>query len=260
MRCTVFKWRCGQFVQTALVDGSSEDRSLRYWHAYGMSRVGRVRYAVFSTLGLAALMVAVSACSAAKFSASDLFKQLDTQYVAADEPISSAAKARVIASHFKREGSEGSSCASDYDDLSVVEMDPVLLVLRTCQQSTIALRVYERTGGGYVGLVVSIMGNHGQGQLFRFFDVSKTGRVGREVTARALGITTVRCNDFLSPAQFFEQREDFPVPVSFDESDGSLEALPSTFGDPRWRTKEIVREIRFVWNGARFRKTITPER
>jgi hypothetical protein len=132
--------------------------------------------------------------------------------------------------------------------------------LRTCSESMIALRVYERVGGGYVGLVVSIMGNHGQGQLFRFFGVSKTGRVGRELTPKEVGISAVRLNDFLSPAQFFEQSENSPVPVSFDERDGSLEAQPSTFGDPRWETREIVREIRFVWNGVRFREIIIPKR
>jgi len=80
------------------------------------------------------------------------------------------------------------------------------------------------------------------------------------VTAKEVGISAVRLNDFLAPAQFFEQMENSTVPMIFDESDGSLEAQPSTFGDLRWGTKEIVREIRFVWNGVRFRETIIPER
>ena len=104
--------------------------------------------------------------------------------------------------------------------------------------------------------------HHGQsrtGTIFQVFWRIEDGP-SWEVTAKEVDISAVRLNDFLAPAQFFEQMENSTVPMIFDESDGSLEAQPSTFGDLRWGTKEIVREIRFVWNGVRFRETIIPER
>ena len=166
-------------------------------------------------------------------------------------------KERIVGSKFVRDDSVCSNYEAGQEPRWYVEKNSeTTLILRTCARSEVVLRVYRKLESGFVGAVVSIMGNHGQSQSFRFFDVSNDGKVKREMTAKEVGITEVRDNEFLARAQYFGQRDNSPVPLSFHPDDGTIEAEPWTFNDPRWDSKDFVRTIKFIWDGRRFRKTV----
>jgi hypothetical protein len=208
-------------------------------------------------LGVLAFMIVSTECLAADFSAADLFRQLDPQYISVEDPLPLLDKERIVSSKFVRDDSVCNGYEAGWEPRWYVrENSKTTLTVRTCAMSEVVLRVYRKLGNGFVGVVVSIMGNHGQSQNFRFFDVSSDGKVKREMTAEELGITEVRDNDFLARAQYFDQRDNFPVPLSFHPDDGTIEAEPWTFNSPRWDSKDFVRTIKFIWDGKRFRKSV----
>lgn len=209
-------------------------------------------------LGALVFMIASTECHAAEFSAADLFQQLDPQYISVEDPLPLLDKERIVSSKFVRDDSVCSDYQSGWEPRWYVEQSSkTTLIVRTCAMSEVVLRVYRKQGNGFLGVVVSIMGNHGQSQNFRFFDVSDDGRVKREMNAKELGITEVRDNDFLARAQYFNQRDNAPVSLSFHIDDGSIEAEPWTFNDPRWDSKDFIRTIKFIWDGKQFRKTVS---
>ncbi len=205
-----------------------------------------------------ALVLASPAPSlAATFTVRDFFAGLSSEFIATEDELTPEEKAEILRSGPERNDAvcptDGTSSGAWY--VPERTETPTSMQLRTCNGSSVVLRIYRKTSGGYIGAVISVMGNHGQTQTFRFFEVSAAGRVGTEVSMESMGIQPVRSNEFLTKAQSFPADEDSTVPL-FDVGDGSLEAEPWTFNEPSWNEKDIVRQIRFVWDGSQFRKRV----
>ena len=210
-----------------------------------------------TTLCVMALSFSAPAPSlAAPFTVRDFFAGLDAEFIAVEDELSPEEKEEILRSGPERNDSvcpaDGAASGAWY----VLERNetPTSMELRTCSGSSAVLRIYGRTSGGFIGAVISIMGNHGQTQTFRFFEVSRAGQVGKEVSKESLGFQAVHRNELLTKAQRFPADENSTVPL-FDVGNGAFEAQPWTFADPSWSGRHI-RRVRFVWDGRQFRKRV----
>jgi len=181
------------------------------------------------------------ALSHGDYTAADFFTDAPPEYITGIEPISAEEKADIIESGFApAEGTAG--------PFSVRSCEPDRLRLRD-----IDIHVYQIDEGGYLVLVTSILGNHGQNQHTSFFAVDHSGEIKGELDPIELGIREVLSNEFLSPEEHFPDEENYPVPLYVRE-DGSFQAEPWMWMNDDWLNRNILREIFFIWNGREFKE------
>ena len=193
------------------------------------------------------------------YSVTAFFIALDPHFVGAEESMTLVEKTKIVDSKFS---ANDSVCSDDsvgeeetHERWYVSEQNSDLLELHTCGGSSVIIRIYRRDTGGFVGVVVSVLGHHSQSQNFRFFDISGDGKIRRELATEELLLEKVTENEFLAKEDFFVESDNHTVPFLM-EDDGAISAAPWTWMEPRWEAKEIVRRIKYVWNGKEFRKEV----
>lgn len=184
-------------------------------------------------------------CAATEYQAQDFFRDANAEYFEAYDTLSERDKQRLIAGQF----AQGLVQDPAFD---VVSHTPERLTFQN-----LIIQVYPVTRGGHLVSVTAVLGNHGQTQYIDLYDINPKGEIVGKVELKDYGVEPVLANEFLAASQHFPSSENYPVPLLMEE-DGNIQAQPWTWMVPQWETRDIVRQVHFVWNGERFDKRVSP--
>lgn len=195
---------------------------------------------------------------ASEYTAEKFFEDINPSEIEAEEALSNIQKDEVIKSRFLV---NKIICDTNAEFTSgrwyVEKSNNRTLLLSQCGGGSVELFVFKKKEGGSIVANVSILGNHGQSQSFKFYEISQNGRILGPVDAKSLGVADVKDNDFLEKNQEFPSGENYAVP-RYISDDGKISAYPWTRMEPRWDDKNIIRSIEFVWDGYRFKRVDHP--
>jgi hypothetical protein len=116
----------------------------------------------------------------------------------------------------------------------------------------VKFQIYPDDQKGYLAILNSIDGNHGQTQDFEFFLIDDQYRFLMKRTENQLGIAEVHWNDFIDTNKF-NSSENYSANMYIDD-DGSIVFYPWTWMDPRWDNRKVTNRIYYTWNGSKFRR------
>ena len=183
-----------------------------------------------------------------KYTAAQFFTDCKTEYIQTEGEISREEKQFIISSKFVRKEVEDRQWF-------VRNLSDSRLVIGSGESSSVAVNVYRHEKGGSLVAVVSILGNRGQTQSFRFFRISENNKITSELKLKDLGIKQPKDNEFVAEGQYFPEIENKKVPLSI-RTNGDISAAPLTWMESRWESRNVVNEVHFVWNGVKFVKTV----
>ncbi|WP_447749096.1 hypothetical protein [Pseudomonas nicosulfuronedens] len=196
-------------------------------------------------------------CYASDLTAKDFFSALSVKELEEVE-IEYSDKEKLIESKFS---STEESCTQDSrltgQNWYVKRSTEKILYIKNCagDQSSI-FYIYKTKTSDDIALSALISGVHGEARVLNFYSISADRRIISRSRER-LSIAEIWDNELLSAKQKFPPSENKIVPLMVDLKDGSIQALPWTWMEPRWASKKIMFDVRYAWNGSFFEKKKT---
>ena len=189
----------------------------------------------------------------ADYSARDFFMAAPAATFHTEVDMTEPEKALIIKNKFQPlADSDYSKCL----DWGVPEESPHTMELKSCFDSSIRIRVFNSIPGP---IVVAVCVSMGQSSELDMYTVSLSEHtitnIPRDQLA-SIGIEKITENDFLSEESKFSESEALPAEI-FMVHDGSIQAMVSSWMDPRWENKIITYDVSFVWDGVKFKKVRT---
>ncbi len=112
------------------------------------------------------------------------------------------------------------------------------------------LRTYSMQKNNILLLVNTQLGNHQQAQNFSFFIYNKNiNKLSKRINAKRF-IANVKENDFLTKDNQFLNSKQKEVILHMN-NDGTINAAPWTWMEPRWKSKKPEYQIQFTWNKSK---------
>src|SRR5690606_5820351 len=119
------------------------------------------------------LLVFISSKSGAlEYTAKKFFEDIPSSEIETEESLPDDQKSRIVNSGYHI---NADACADGGYDWYVDKLKKYSLLLSQCRGGSVAIFVYPKSDGGSLVVNVSILGNHGQSQSFKFYEVDSNG-------------------------------------------------------------------------------------
>ncbi|MEY4668853.1 MAG: hypothetical protein RL518_1552 [Pseudomonadota bacterium] len=206
------------------------------------------------TASLSFLLLSATTATA-EYSARDFFAKAPPETFYTEVEMTTADKEAILKSNFRR--SPDFSCEA----WGVADESPSSLTLKICPDSSVYIQLFRETSGD---TLVGVESNRSSGRAFEllFYRVIRHSEAIVKLSdnqLKTLGLEEIGENELLSEQMKFPKEMEQRVLLSLDGS-GTPRASIATWGDPRWKERQVTFNIFFQWNGSRFQKILEPNR